>query len=273
MKIQHRDKEILSGVLKYGLLSTEQIGEIFFKNLHHTTLMRRLRILEEAKLITRIDALPNNQSAWSLAADGAKVLDVEPVGRFTNRNTTLHDVTAAAVRIALERVGLCQNFSSEMEMKKRITWRIGDREKESLMVPDGVFTARVKGRESHAVIAMEVELHPKNHARYSRIVSQYLAKDSVSCVWYFVKTQGIADTIFAQWNKSHRTSSSPVFLFSKVEDATSDAKTLQVYSAATKKWMKLTDIFDLPHLEQKDIHSLDHCIGRKSESGLGSHVS
>ena len=51
MKIQTRDKEILSTVFKYGILSTEQIGEIHFKNLHHTTLMRRLKILEKERLI------------------------------------------------------------------------------------------------------------------------------------------------------------------------------------------------------------------------------
>ena len=273
MKIQLRDKDILSGVYKYGILSTEQIGDLFFKNLHHTTIMRRLRILEKEKLILRIDSLPNNQSAWSLGTEGADFLRVEPPGRFTNRNTTLHDVSVSGVRIALERVGLCQNFSTEMELKKRINWKLDEKEKEFMQVPDGIFTAQAKDGESTAVVALEVELNPKNHARYKRIVNQYLAKETIGFVWYVVKTEGIAKTIFEQWKKARRTNVSPTFLISWVENTKRDAEKLEVYSAKTGKWIKLTEIFDLPRLSEKANPTPDQPLGREGVGGLGNQAA
>ncbi len=273
MKLQTRDKELLSAVLKYGLLSTRQIGELFFKDLHHTTLMRRLRILEKEKLILRIDALPNHQSAWSLGAAGAKILEVEPPGRFTNRNTTFHDVTVSEVRIALEKVGLCQDFTGEMEMKKRINWKIGEKEKEFMQVPDGIFTATPKGHDSSSVIAMEIELHPKNHARYRRIMRHYLQNQSIQYVWYFVKTKGIANTINSEWRKLKGQNRSQALLFSVIGEVDKNPETLMVYSASGGKWMKLSDRFNLPHLNENQKPSTDQDIGRKNDAGLGNKAA
>jgi len=273
MKLQTRDKELLGAVLKYGLLSTQQIGELFFKDLHHTTLMRRLRILEKEKLILRIDALPNHQSAWSLGADGAKILGVEPPGRFTNRNTTLHDVTVSEVRITLEKIGLCQDFTSEMEMKKRINWKIGSTEKEFMQVPDGIFTATAKGNDVSSVVAMEVELHPKNHARYRKIMRHYLQNQSIQYVWYFVKTKGIANTIHKEWRSLKGQDSSQGLLFTELGEANKNPETITVYSTHDGKWLKFCDRFNLPNRDENSLHSTDHGVGKKNGAELGNKAA
>ena len=272
MQIQKRDQEILASVLKYGILSSEQIGELHFKNLHHTTLMRRLRILEKEKLILRSDSLPNNQSAWSLGIMGARILNCDPPGRFSNRNTTLHDVTVSGIRMSLEAVGLCQNFSSEMEMKRQINYRL-DEKKTFLQVPDGLFTAKAHGRELDQVVALEVELHAKNHQRYRKIITEYLAKDSIKYVWYFVKSVGIAKTIHDQWRVLKKKNPETIFLFSIIEDSTKDPAKLKAHSSVKNEWMRIHDIFDLPRLNENPQNSTASGIGGEGDSSLGSQAA
>jgi hypothetical protein len=272
MKIQKRDEAILGIILKYGLLSSEQIRELHFKNLHHTTLMRRLRTLEKEKLILRMDSLPNNQSAWSLGILGARILKADPPGRFTNRNTTLHDVTVSGIRMSLESVGLCQNFSSEMEMKRQINYRL-DEKKSFLQVPDGLFMVRVKNKDLDQAVAMEVELHPKNHARYRKIIGHYLEKDSIKYVWYFVKSIGIAQTIHSQWKVMRKKNPETIFLFSLIEEANADASKLKAHTTVKGDWVAIQDIFDLPRLNEKSENETASPIGKEDESSLGKQAA
>ncbi len=273
MKIQTRDLDVFQSCKKYGLLSTNQIAMLHFKNLHPTTLMRRLKILEKAKYINRIDSLPNNQSAWSLGMEGARYLRADPPGRFTNRNTTLHDVTLSGVRMALERRGLGENFSSEMELKKRINRKLNENEKSRLQVPDGIFTAQAPVTKTPIVVALEVELTPKNHQRYRKIIEQYLAKTSLTYVWYVMKSEGIAQTIVDQYRKLPRYENSPKFVFSYVHQAEEGSNELPVYDGKAGKWMKLTDIFDLPGLSEKDGPQACNPEGRQNEAGLGREAA
>jgi hypothetical protein len=272
MKIQKRDEEILGSILKYGLLSSEQIRELHFKNLHHTTLMRRLRILETEKLVLRMDSLPNNQSAWSLGTLGARLLKAEPPGRFTNRNTTLHDVTVSGVRMALEAVGLCQNFSSEMEMKRKLNFR-PDEQKPFLQVPDGLFMVKVRGKDLAQSVAMEVELHAKNHARYRKIIGHYLDKRSIKYVWYFVKSFGIAKTIHEQWRVLKQKNPETIFLFSIIEDTKKDISKLTAHTTTKGDWVSIEDIFDLPRLGEESENEIASSIGKETSAGLGKSAA
>ena len=169
MKLQPRDLAILANVLKFGILSSEQISGLHFKGAHFTVVLRRLRILEKEKLLNRIDSLPKAQSAWSLSVAGARILKVDPPARFTNRNTTLHDVTVSQVRMSLEAVGLGQEFSSEQELRRRLPAQTGLAEK-ALQIPDGIFVAEDYVASEPKVVALEIELNAKNHQRYRRII-------------------------------------------------------------------------------------------------------
>lgn len=277
MKIQNRDLDVLRACQKYGLLSTNQIAELHFKNLHPTTLMRRLKILADAKLLVRIDSLPNNQSAWSLGREGALLIRAGDPPRFTNRNTTLHDVTLSGVRMDLERMGLGENFSTEMELKKRINWKLDERKKDNLQVPDGIFTARSPVQKNTLVVALEVELHAKNHRRYRRIVSQYLAKKSLSYVWYFVKSESIARTIRDQYQALPKYDESPKFLFTVIAEAKAvlglGEVNFPVLDSKTGKWMKPNDYFDLPGRDENVSIATCNPEGRESEFSSGREAA
>ncbi len=49
--IQERDKFLIQLLKKYEVMSTRQIQKIVFSKINYTTMMRRLRRLEESKYI------------------------------------------------------------------------------------------------------------------------------------------------------------------------------------------------------------------------------
>src|SRR5471032_3035587 len=108
--LQPRDKTLLSQLSRYGVLSTKQIGATSFEGIAHTTLMRRLRKLEEADLILRLAGLPDAMSGWCLTTRGASAIGASEPHRYSNQNTLLHEVTLSQVRMALETVGLGENW-------------------------------------------------------------------------------------------------------------------------------------------------------------------
>jgi hypothetical protein len=273
LKIQKRDLNLLSDLSRFGILSSEQIGVLHFNGRHHTLIMRRLGMLVKGGYILRINSLPNNQAAFSLSNNGAKLIQIEPPSRFTNRNTTLHDVTVSEVRIVLERFGLGQNFSSEMEMKKQLHWKLQAAEKSSQQIPDGLFTAKARNLELDQIVAMEVELHAKNHARYRNIVDHYLSKDSVNFVWYFVKSKGIADTILKQYKRAKIKNFGPNFLFTLIDEVTLENESLPVWSADDGKWIKISDLFLTKNRMKKDSPETDMGLGRESETSLGRQAA
>jgi hypothetical protein len=47
------------------------------------------------------------------------------------------------------------------------------------VVPDGLFVTKVFGKD--AVVALELELHPKSHRRYRQIFKDYTYRTSSFC--------------------------------------------------------------------------------------------
>ncbi len=73
MILQPRDHALLSKLAKYSVLSTRQIAKIAFDNIAHTTMMRRLRALEEEKYIHRGVPLDTGVNTWILGQEGRKL--------------------------------------------------------------------------------------------------------------------------------------------------------------------------------------------------------
>ena len=261
MQLQARDQEILASVFKYGILSSEQIGLLHFKSVHHTVVMRRLRILEKEKLLTRIDSLPKSQSAWSLSVAGARIINVEPPARFSNRNTTLHDVTVAQVRMSLEAVGLGHEFSSEWELRKRLPAQSNLANK-FLQIPDGIFVAEENATSEPKVVALEIELNAKNHQRYRLIIDHYQSIGSISYVWYFVSSEAIARTIHGQWRAASNTNPTQDFIFSVIDDGAAHENPIRIWSARANTWIEIQSVFKLPFKSDEAGPAVDSSLGR-----------
>ena len=170
MILQSRDRKILSSLSRYGILSSGQIGELFFKNICHTTMMRRLRLLEKENFILRARGMPDSMSAWYLGSKGAKAIGAGAAIRYTNQNIIHHEVTLSEVRIVLESIELGHYFTTETELRRAYEWRRDGPENATRVIPDGAFVAEKSGRP-HAV-ALEIELRPKNHARLHKVFTE-----------------------------------------------------------------------------------------------------
>ena len=65
--------------------------------------------------------------------------------------------------------------------------------REELVIPDGLFVAKRQGKP--CVVAVELELHAKGHARYDHILDSYAGKSSIGALWYIVPQLSIAKTV------------------------------------------------------------------------------
>ena len=128
-----------------------------------------------------------------------------------------------------------------------MTLRRGENEREAnkltekTNVPDGIFIAETV--EGFGAIALEVELHPKNHARYEKVFKDYAGKSSIKYVWYIVAEPGIGNTVVSQWQKVDHYRDSPKLLVSLLSELKLKLTDTAIYGTGTKR--KLPDIFKI----------------------------
>lgn len=274
MILQKRDQNILASLLRYGILSSRQIGELFFKNIRHTTMMKRLRILEEENFILRAKGLPDSQSAWYLGAKGAKVIGAQEPGRYTNQNIVLHEVTLSEVRLALESIGLGENFTTETELRRQYKWRRDDPENATRVIPDGVFVAKASNRDH--VVALEIELQPKNHARLQKIFTEYAKMFAFARVFYVVANKSIGNLILKEWNKVRHFDRSPHIFLCLLEELKKDKEKANVWDSHFCKG-PLDTIFDckkpLLSTDEKDKPKTTPPLSRNEDMELSRQAS
>ena len=200
--ITERDERLLRLLGKYGLLTTSQLSERIFPGVQGSTVLRRLRALESTKLLYRVKALESGELVWLLSNRGEEKAGVESAMIRLNRNSAEHDVQMTRVRMTLESLGLGQNFLSEWTIRRR-TFRRNRDPNSPPLVPDGIFTAEIWNKEV-LTIALELELHAKSISRYDKIFGRYQTQDRLDLVWYFVKTKGFGQALFAKWQALQR---------------------------------------------------------------------
>ncbi|OFZ55870.1 MAG: hypothetical protein A2428_14780 [Bdellovibrionales bacterium RIFOXYC1_FULL_54_43] len=179
------------------MLSTRQIKEIFFTNIASSTVLRRLRKLEKLNLIGRVHGLDEGLCAWTLAAKGTSTIGARDTFRYSNRNAIEHEVTLSALRMSLESVGLGTDWVTEMELKRRSFAQNRGRDRCEQVIPDGIFTAIYKDKP--VVMAVELELHTKSSGRYEKLFREYLKRDSIFQIWYFVPSHSVGRRILSEW--------------------------------------------------------------------------
>lgn len=232
MILQPRDRELLARLARFGILSSSQIQVNTFKSIAHTTVMRRLRKLETESYIVRVKGLPGNESGWCLSMIGAKTVGTDNPIKYTNQNTTLHEVNLSEVRIALEGLGLASDFVSEAALRQQQEGARNFRERSQNSIPDGIFVAEI--RDTPSVVAVELELQPKSHARYKKVFSDYARKSAIQFVWYIAGTIGIANTVIREWNKTERYGTSPKLLVSLLSELKEKKSNSRIFTADMK---------------------------------------
>jgi hypothetical protein len=242
MKIGKRDQALLESMSRYGTLSTKQIRTRFFEGVAKTTVLRRLRILEESDVIRRIRGLPDAELAWIITKHGASQARVKgKPPKYNNQNAIRHEVQLTSTRMLLEQLGLGENFTPEFELKRLLAENDihAAREKQ---VPDGLFLAEQNGVTK--TVALELERTIKGWSRYKKVVTEYESKEKLDFVWYLTNDHRLEKLLMPLWKKRLTFRKSPELLLTYLYDLESNGSEATVHRSDHPD-CKLNAIFDL----------------------------
>lgn len=201
--ITERDHALFRKLGDFGVLSTGQLRELFFKDIRKTTMLRRLRILEKRDLIRRVHGLSDGSHGWCLTLKCANRFGIEGVFRHINRNALEHDVTLSQVRMSLQSVGLGDTWVPEHVLRHRAWLERKQTGKVPENIPDGILTFEKKGE--YLAIAVELEMTEKNSDRYVKTLQAHRFKRTISMIWYLVPTKALGLKLERIWRKYNTT--------------------------------------------------------------------
>lgn len=199
MILTQRDCELLMALKKYELLSTKMIEGIIFKGTKKTTMLRRLRILEKEKLISRFQNTTSQIHLWSITDLGANKIGVEAYKNSWNKNTLEHDLKLIELRLKLEKLNFVQNWTTEQEIKSLIYKNNSREEAKKKLIPDGLFITNKETQNKS--VAIELELTLKDKKRIKEVIKNYLAKKDLNFVWYISNHKNILKSMFLEWKE------------------------------------------------------------------------
>ncbi|NOT80456.1 MAG: hypothetical protein HOP07_15805 [Bacteriovoracaceae bacterium] len=212
-----RDLLLLNFLADYGILSTKQIAHLFFTDVNIRTVLRRLRILEENKLIRRSGKLEaNNEFLWLVTEKTGNDLGKKYLKLFCSKANIGHDCQLTSLRLILEKLGLVNHWISEHEIKGHIFSKYKMRDAKDKHIPDAIFDSEVAGYK--VASAIELELTLKSKDRYKKIINQYLYKDDLHSVWYFVNSRSLLNALKDQFSKSYSSFSQVKIFFTLLSD-------------------------------------------------------
>jgi hypothetical protein len=267
MVIQERDQEILRKISKYAVLSTNQIGNLLFHGVAHTTMMRRLRALEKAKYIHRGVPLDDGTNTWMLGLEGRRFLNQKPSFMFMNRNTIGHDVLLNDVRILLESLNLGHDWTPEWVMKSRAMRNDRHRQSERV-IPDGLMIEPVNGKST--VFAMELERTRKSQQRYDKVLYQYSLKATVDVIWYITKDLSIANAVI-EAGRERRFPMDRLW-FSLEHQLFKERDLTPVWLPSEGKWIKLNQIgLDKLKAAQPPAHVVSRQTQEKTDPSVAAN--
>ena len=199
MILTQRDCELLMALKKYELLSTKMIEELIFKSTRKTTVLRRLRILEKEKLISRFQNTTSQIHLWSITDIGTNKIGVKAYKNSWNKNTLEHDLKLIELRLKLEKLNLVQNWTTEQEIKSLVYKNNSREEAKKKLIPDGLFITSKETQNKS--VAIELELTLKDKKRIKEVVKNYLAKKDLNFVWYISPHKNILKSMFLEWKE------------------------------------------------------------------------
>lgn len=208
--VTKRDEALIKRIAELGMLSTNQISELFFEGVTNTTVLRRLRILEASNLLRRVVGLDTKECLWIVTASGAQMANVQIVKTKWSKHMIEHDHKLIALRLLLEKFGVARAWMPEHEIRSHMFKKYGLREIKNKIIPDGFIGTEVNGKMES--VAIELELTLKNKKRYRNIISHYQDKENLYAVWYIVPTSSMIKSIKETWKK-HASSYSGVKVY------------------------------------------------------------
>lgn len=237
--VTKRDEALIKRIAELGMLSTNQISELFFEGVANTTVLRRLRILEASQLLRRVVGLDTKECLWIVTASGAQMVNVEIVKTKWSKHMIEHDHKLIALRLLLERVGVARAWMPEHEIRSHMFKKYGLREIKNKTIPDGFIGIEVNGKMES--VALELELTLKNKKRYQKIISHYQNKENLYAVWYIVPTSSMIKSIKEIWKKHTSSYSGVKVYFSSLHELMKNP--LEANLIGLNSVIKLSELF------------------------------
>lgn len=216
MKLTKRDNELLHGLSRYGMFSTKQIVELYFKGTDSATVLRRLRLVEAENYLRRVGKLDTNEVLWGVTSKGGEHSGAEHFKTHWSKSMLEHDHKLVSLRLILERLGIVNSWTPEHQIRSMIYKKYSLREAKNKLIPDGLIDVSIK--RYNESMAIELELNLKNTSKYQKIIYAYQGKDGLHAVWYIVSSQSILNCLKNYWNKGRSNYSKLKVYFSFLED-------------------------------------------------------
>jgi hypothetical protein len=198
MRLTLRDQNLFRHLSDYGMLTTKQINAMVFNGIATTTVLRRLRILEQQNLIKRMLGLNSGEPLWIITD---KALEYFSGGdyykRYWNKNLLEHDFKLLCLRLHLERSGVAKSWEPEHKIRYLIFQKFRLEEAKKKLIPDGIMI--IEQNEKKQAVAIELELTLKNKERLKEVLKRYLDKKELHMLWYVCGNKMVANAIQNVW--------------------------------------------------------------------------
>jgi hypothetical protein len=227
MNITNRDIEIFKLIANYGMLSTKQINSICFNSIATSTVLRRLRILENKKYIQRLLGLESQDLLWILLPKGAEAAEVAIPKRHWSKNLLEHDHKLISLRLGLEGSGIAHSWIPEHLIRTNIFRKNDFRTAKEKLIPDGLMATMADGKRLS--VAIELELTLKNKDKFHKTLSRYKRQDGIIGVWYIAPTTSLLNSISAGWNALGGASTGNRLYLSVLDDVMKNPLTAKVF--------------------------------------------
>jgi hypothetical protein len=196
-----------------------------------TTVLRRLRILEESGHLLRIDLSSRGALAWAVTEKAARLISELPPKKTFRPDLIDHDLKLVELRLALEFTGVARSWIPEHEIRHKVFRHHGVRYAGSLLVPDGIMGVETPSGDSKAV-AIEVELNFKNSKRYERVFLDYKSRKTLAAVFYVVSDPAIGKAALKTWQSAHVYDIQVEFYWTELGQLLSNPTSCELYSVS-----------------------------------------
>lgn len=258
MRLQKRDYELLKMICDFGLLSTKQIGSVFFEDVAITTVLKRLRILEEEKLIKRVVGLESFELLWVINNKGAKLIEQGNYKTSWSKQMLEHDHKISSLRLSFLKSKLYESWVPEHEIKSLLYKKYSFKGSINKLIPDGLMTIKRKGNIE--TWAMEMELSLKGKDRYERIFKEYGIKENLSGIWYFAKGESVFKLLKDSYKRYSYLLNGKGFVISYIDDVLSNLLDAKIFYPSNVEILSQffgNKDFQLAHVPAHTVSNLD----------------
>lgn len=193
MRIQDRDRDILSWINGFGFVLSKEIQSKFFGNQQATS--RRLVLLREAGFLEKKYVFIGEAPIYLCTKMGLNLIgDDLPLVQNLGLGTFKHDILLSKLSIDLEKK-LDAKFIPERRLRQNPeSYNVRNH------IPDGLLITKEK------TVSVELELSRKNKQRINRIMRDHSMNIEINEVWYFVSDDLLKDFILSEAKRAKFTS-------------------------------------------------------------------